>query len=112
MVGKNIILPVVLLKRTKTNLFVSFRPGQHRTRITMPKTNTVLQYNTTPSDPKNWRVNCWGFPALAQEPVRRARRQTSSSPEINNNLPVELFKLHLADNLRNYDKPYLPKGLN
>ncbi|RIA79239.1 hypothetical protein C1645_841196 [Glomus cerebriforme] len=84
-------------------------PGQRKTRLTMPKTNTVLQYNTSSSNPKKWTVNCWGFPALAQEPVKRARRQTS---EVNNMKPVELFKLHLADNLRNYEKPYLPKGLD
>src|SRR5437667_12630107 len=107
MVGNNIIFPAVLLK-IKVNFFAPFRPGQRGTRLTMPKTNTVLQYNTTPSEPKHWRVNCWGFPALAQEPVKKSRRQTS---EINNNLPVELFKLHLADNLRNYEKPYLHEGL-
>ncbi|CAB5355684.1 unnamed protein product [Rhizophagus irregularis] len=80
-------------------------PGRLRTRLTMPKTNTVLQYDTTSKDPKNWTVNCWGFPALAQEPTRKSRRQSS---ETNNTLPVELFKLHLADNLRNFEKPYLP----
>ncbi|CAB5355848.1 unnamed protein product [Rhizophagus irregularis] len=84
-------------------------PGQFKTRLTMHKTNTVLQYNTTSSDPKKWTVNYWGFPALAQEPTRRSRHQSS---ETNNTLPVELFKLHLADNLRNYEKPYLPNGLD
>jgi hypothetical protein len=91
------------------HLSFHLRPGQHRTRLTMPKTNTVLQYDTTSSNPKYWTVNCWGFPALAQEPTRRSRRQ---SPETNNTLPVELFKLHLADNLRNFEKPYLPKDLD
>ena len=73
----------------------------------MPKTNTVLQYNTTSPEPKNWKVISWGFPALAQEPVKKSRRQTSSETN-NKNLPVELFKLHLADNLRDYEKPHLP----
>ncbi|GBC08152.1 hypothetical protein RclHR1_07930009 [Rhizophagus clarus] len=81
-------------------------PGQHKTRLTMPKTNTVLQYDTSSSNPKKWTVIRWGFPALAQEPTKKSRRQSS---ETNNNLPVELFKLHLADNLRNFEKPYLPK---
>ncbi|CAG8525489.1 4793_t:CDS:2 [Rhizophagus irregularis] len=84
-------------------------PGQFKTRLTMHKTNTVLQYNTTSSDPKKWTVNYWGFPALAQEPTKRSRHQSS---ETNNTLPVELFKLLLADNLRNYEKPYLPNGLD
>lgn len=85
------------------------RPGQNKTRLTMQKTNTVLQYDTSSSKPKKWTVNCWGFPALAQEPTRRSRRQPS---ETSNALPVELFKLHLADNLRNFEKPYLPNGLD
>ncbi|CAB4494376.1 unnamed protein product [Rhizophagus irregularis] len=84
-------------------------PGRLRTRLTMPKTNTVLQYDTASPDPKKWTVNCWGFPALAQEPTKKSRRQSS---ETNNTLPVELFKLHLADNLRNFEKPYLPNGLD
>ncbi|CAI2174736.1 18835_t:CDS:2 [Funneliformis geosporum] len=86
-------------------------PGQNNTKLTSPKTNTVLQYDTTSSDPKSWTVNYWGFPALAEEPARRTRRHASNSSTIKN-LPVELFKLHLADNLSHYEKPYLPEGLD
>ncbi len=76
----------------------------------MPKTNTVLQYDTSSPDPKKWTVNYWGYPALAEEPTRRSRRDPSSSEM--KNLPVELFKLHLADNLADYEKPHLPLGLD
>ena len=76
----------------------------------MPKTNTVLQYDTSSPNPNEWTVKCWGYPALAEEPTRRSRRDPGASEA--NNLRVELFKLHLADNLHDYEKPPLPKGFD
>ncbi|KAG9293840.1 hypothetical protein G9A89_019178 [Geosiphon pyriformis] len=63
-----------------------------------PKTNTVLQYDS------DWKVNAWGFAALAKEPSRRERRPIDHPP-------VELFKLHLAD-MSEEKKPKMPIGLN
>ena len=45
----------------------------------------------------------WGTPALYKRP----------SHKINyGNKPVELFKLHLDNSLRDRDRPHLPNGLH
>ncbi|KAG9293843.1 hypothetical protein G9A89_019181 [Geosiphon pyriformis] len=66
--------------------------------LIVPKTNTVLQYDS------DWKVNAWGFAALAKEPSRRDRNAIDPAP-------VELFKLHLAD-MSEEKKPKMPIGLN
>ena len=58
------------------------------------KTNTVLQYDENYNN-----VISWGYPALSKRPSRRNRMQ--------DNKPVELFKLHLSD-LPDNLKPILP----
>jgi hypothetical protein len=59
------------------------------------KTNTVLQYD---NEYKN--VKLWGAPALAKRQSRRTKNRDSK--------PVEMFKLHLGDDLLDDFKPKLP----
>ncbi|CAJ0911447.1 796_t:CDS:2 [Entrophospora sp. SA101] len=63
------------------------------------KTNTVLSYDDS------LKLLAWGYPALAEEPSKRSKRNQTQSR------PVELFKLHLA-NVKEDEKPPLPLGLD
>ncbi|CAJ0755622.1 14735_t:CDS:2 [Entrophospora sp. SA101] len=51
------------------------------------------------------KLLAWGYPALAEEPSKRSKRNQTQSR------PVELFKLHLA-NVKEDEKPPLPLGLD
>ncbi|CAG8435969.1 8613_t:CDS:10 [Ambispora gerdemannii] len=64
-----------------------------------PKTNTVLQYDN------KWKVDCWGYAALAREPSKKKKSRVTDSR------PVELFKLHLAD-IDHFKKPKLPTEID
>ncbi|CAG8564138.1 9476_t:CDS:10 [Paraglomus brasilianum] len=66
------------------------------------KTNTVLQYD------ENWNVTKWGYPALAQEPVKKKKRDATHAHHAK---PVELFKLYLAADAGG-EMPSLPPGLD
>ncbi|RGB33504.1 hypothetical protein C1646_704289, partial [Rhizophagus diaphanus] len=63
------------------------------------KTPTVIKYE----DDSYTKISSWGFPALAEKPVKKKKTKTSSKP-------IELFKLHLVKSL--VKKPFLPKDLN
>ncbi|GBC02581.1 hypothetical protein RclHR1_00470011 [Rhizophagus clarus] len=63
------------------------------------KVPTVIQYE----DDSYTKVKSWGFPALAEKPTSQNKAKNSSKP-------IELFKLHLVESLK--EKPFLPKGLN
>nr|CAG8578282.1 13557_t:CDS:2 [Entrophospora candida] len=74
------------------------RPGQ----TGVFKTNTVLAYDD------NLNLLAWGYPALAEEPSRKQKKNQTKAQS----RPVELFKLHLANNIKDDEKPPLPLGLD
>ncbi|RHZ52254.1 hypothetical protein Glove_463g12 [Diversispora epigaea] len=75
--------------------------GLNNSRKIIPKTNTVIQYDS------GWNLVNWGLPALAQDPGSKKKKK-----HVNTDYKtVELFKLHLAD-IPDYQKPELPYGLD
>ncbi|CAG8460451.1 1245_t:CDS:2 [Paraglomus brasilianum] len=65
------------------------------------KTNSALLYD------ENFNVIKWGYPAIAQEPRKKTRRDAKNQMKPIN---VDLFKLHMG-NIREEDRPRLPNGL-
>ncbi|PKC65699.1 hypothetical protein RhiirA1_536136 [Rhizophagus irregularis] len=76
------------------------------------KTPTVIEYK----DDSYTTIKSWGYLALIEKPKKKKKSSSSESDGSSDTKrtfkPIELFKLHSLESLKEKEKPFLPDGLD
>ncbi|GES97263.1 hypothetical protein GLOIN_2v1783295 [Rhizophagus clarus] len=77
------------------------------------KTPTIIKYK----DDSYTTIKSWGYPALIEKPKKKKKSSSAEPNGTDSDIkrtfkPIELFKLHLLESLKEKEKPFLPDGLD